>query len=344
MSTTRTFAAGLLALAALVPATARAQSGDPCDINRLIDVKVPLFRPANEVQGYNKIRLSMLPVRDEANGTLTVEVRGTAYYPDDVVLVVGIRHAKVKEHFKKETKVVVKDRTFSCRFGPFKKVIPGGGLAVDAAFLMQSQSEKVKEQLVKEKWFHCSPPCTNDLASVGHIIWSNGGFEAQAEAEKAEKEQMAAVRDQLLAASKACDAVIGQIAAKQADPTVAAAALQKLDGDLKAAADGYNNWRTTREFPLFNSKVASLRSLSSHIRELQRAAAADAGATVPDMEPGKVKDQLSHEKKEVQRIGDEIKGFLGENDSLDRLWNALGKQLSDRYLEKCDAAAQPPKK
>jgi hypothetical protein len=177
---TRTLAAGLAFAAFLAPATALAQGGDPCDVNRVIDVKVPFFRPPSEVQGYNKIRMHMLPHRDEANGTLTIEVRGTAYYPDDVVLVVGIRHAKVKEHFKKETKVIVKDRTFSCRFGPFKKVIPGGGLAVDAAFLMGSQSDKVKDVLLKERWFHCNPPCSNDLASVGHIIWSNGGYEAQA--------------------------------------------------------------------------------------------------------------------------------------------------------------------
>ncbi len=338
----------LLLLAALVhaPSAARAQNGDPCDANRVIDIKVPFFRPANEVQGYNKIRMHMLPVRDEANGTITIEVRGTAYYPDDVILTVGIRHAKLdtKNYFKKETKVLVKDRTFSCRLGPFKKVIPGGGLAVDAAFLMTSQTDKIKEILSKEKWFHCNPPCAHDLASIGHIIWSNGGHEAQAEAEKTEKEQLASVRDQLLAANKACQEVIDRVLAKQADPTVAAAALVKLDGDLKAAAEAFNAWKATREFALFGTKIGSLRSLSSHIRELQRAAAADAGATVPDIEPAKVKDQLTREKAEVQRLSDEIKGFLAESDSLDRAWNALAEGLSKRYLDKCDPPAQPPKK
>src|SRR5581483_12249938 len=101
---------------------------------------------------------------------------------------------------------------FSVKLGPFKKIIPGGGLAVDASFLLSNQSEKVKETLLKDNWFHCSPPCAHDQLSVGHIQWSNGGPDAQAEAEKAEKDQIASVREQLLAAQKVCQDVIDKVA------------------------------------------------------------------------------------------------------------------------------------
>lgn len=349
----------LLAVLLAAPATARAQGKpqaspgtDPCDTNRNIATKVPLSRPAGEVEGYNKIRLTMLPQHDAANQTLWIEVRGTAYYPDDVVLTVGVRHAKlgVRDYFKKE-KVVVRDRAFSVKLGPFKKVIPGGGLAVDACFLVGSQSEKVKEALVKDKWFHCSPPCAHDLTSLSHIQWTNGGYEAQEEAEKLEKEQIASVREQLLAAHKACQDVVDKVASKQADPSVAAVALVKLEGDLKAAAESFNAWRATREFSLFGNRIAQLRSLSSHIRECERAAAADAGASVPDIDTTKVKDMLAAEKVQVKQKADELKGFLDESDSLDRAWSALGAELMQRYVErgeaakeKCDPPAQPPKK
>lgn len=353
----RTRLFGLAILVALVPATASAQSSstsDPCDTNRHLDLKVPLFKPANEVEGYNKIRLTLLPTRDEAAGTLTIEVRGTAYYPDDVVLVVGVRHAKlgVRDYFKKETKVPVKDRAFTVKFGPFKKIVPGGGIAVDACFLMSNQSEKVKETLVKDKWFHCSPPCSHDQMSVGHIIWSNGGYEAEAESEKAEKEQIASVREQLLAAQKACQEVIDKVLAKQADPSIVSAALLKLEGDLKAAAKSFNDWRANREFSLFGNRVAQLSSLSAHIRECQRAAAADAGASVPDLDSAKAKELLTKEQGLVKQVSAEIKGFLDETDSLDRAWNALGADLFQRYVEKddaakgakCDPPARSPKK
>ncbi len=360
MSTERTLA---LVFALALPATASAQSApkppapsasDPCDTNRQIDLKVPLFKQPCEVEGYNKIRLTLLPIRDEAAQTLTLEVRGTAYYPDDVVLIVGVRHAKLgmRDYFKKDAKVLVKDRAFSVKFGPFKKVIPGGGIAVDACFLLSSQSEKVKKTLLDDKWFHCSPPCSHDQVSVGHIQWSNGGYDSQVEAEKAEKEQIANVREQLLAAQKACDESIDSVAAKKADPSVAANALVKLEGDLKAAAESFNAWRATREFALFGTRIAQLRSLSAHIRECERAAAADAGASVPDLDTAKAKDLAAKERALVKQVAGELKGFLDEPDSLDRAWNALGAELFQRYVEKsdaakgekCDPSAQPPKK
>lgn len=360
MSTER-FAAVILACA--LAGTARAQSQappsaksaggeDPCELHRMIELRVPFYKAPSEVEGYNKIRLTMMPIVDATHGTLTIDVRGVAYYPDDVILIVGVRHAKLgaREYFGKNVHVVVKDRAFSCRFGPFKKVIPGGGLAVDACFLLEKQPEPVKKILMKERYFHCDPPCQHDQQSVGHIVWTNGGAEAQAEAEKTEKDEINAAREALLQAQRVCQDEIDKVNDKKADVSIAAPALAKLDQDIRAITDSFNSWRTTREFLLFSGEVARLSSLKSHIRQCERAAAADAGATIEDLDTTKVKDLLSKEQKEVKRVADELKGFIADSDSLDREWARLGSDLLDRYqkredeADKCDPKSQPPKK
>jgi hypothetical protein len=275
-----------------------------------------------------------MPTRDEATGAITLEVRGTAYYPDGVVIFLDVRHAKVVDYFDKE-KTVVKNRTISHKLKPMTKAVPGGGIAIEAWFLLSAQTEAVKEQLHRDHWFRCDPPCEHDTKNVTHVTWSNGGWDAQAEAEKVEKGEIAKAQKDVLDAQAACQQVIDKIAAKEADPSIAAATLQKLEGDLRAAADGFNSWSKARQFLLFGMRVAQLRSLSSHVRECARAAAASAGASVPDFETAKA-------KRTVKQVSDELRGFLDEQDSLEREWGRRKADAITQYFKKNEDKCSPP--
>jgi hypothetical protein len=312
---------------------------DPC--TGIIADIVDFSKPPSEIEGQNKIRIGIQPMKDPVSGQLSLRVSGIAYYPDNVIVTLGVRHKKVREHFDKKD-VLVKNHTFSYKFGPFKKYIPGGGLVVDAIFLITAQKEDVKAKLISDRYFRCSPPCKHDQGNLTQVSYSFGGLAAEEESIKAEKDQIAKTRQSIMDAKTVAESVISKIESKDKGPGEAQAALRKLDEDLKAAATDFNRWKADRLFLLFANRTSQLKSLSTHVRAELRARAVVAGATVQGLAADEAAKAATSEPPIVVRIADEVKAFLDEADSLDKAFEASHDAARDAPTHAPSGEAKAP--
>lgn len=304
---------------------------------------VDFSKPPNEIEGQNKVRIGIQPGVEAKTKRPIIDVSGIAYYPDGVIIIVGIRHAKVRTYFDQQ-KVVVKDHAFNHRFGPFDKVMPGGGLVIEAEFVLAQQTQTAQKELAAGNYFKNSPPCRHDKGNRTAVTYSQGGGEAEAQAVKAEKDAIAAFRKGALDAHAACGAAI------QANAGSAASALTKLNKDLEDVGSSFDNWRKERLFVLFPNRIAQLKTLKGHIANANRARAAAAGATVPNLPQAQAGQVQATEEKEVTKLADEVKGFLDEADSLDKAFEASAQKPAagaspapDAPAGKTDPSANKPK-
>ncbi len=290
---------------------------DPCTGS--ITDQVDFSKPPNEIEGQNKLVVAIQPVKTDKG--LTIEVSGVAYYPDGVLLNIAIRHRKLRTHFE-EKRVAVKDHVFGGTLGPFAKPIPPGGLVVEAIFILGLQPPQIAKKLKDDNYMHCNPPCKHDSGNLRAASYSLGTTQEEQAAEKAEKEVIAEARKGLFDAYKACGELIGKIESKQTEPSGATADLDRLDKDLEAVSAAYNAWRTGRQFQLFSDRTVQLKNLKASIRSALRSRAVLAGVTLADVPAGKAADMRASAEKDLTRIGDDLKGFLDEADSLSKAYQA----------------------
>ena len=330
------WALGALALMLLARTAPAARGEDPPDTcGGQVSDFVDFSKPPNEIEGQNKIRIGIQPGIDEKTKRPTLEVSGIAYYPDNVVITVGIRHAKVRTCFDQK-KVVVKDHTFTYKFGPFLKAMPGGGLVIEADFVLGQQPPAVQKELAAGNFFKNSPPCKHDKGNRTEVTYSQGGGEAEQDAVKAEKDVIGAFRKGTLDAYTVCGASLAGGAGN------ASAALSKLDKDLDDVAAVFNTWRAGRQFTLFPNRIAQLKTLKGHIRDACKYRAAAAGAPIPNVPAANAASMQAAEDKEVTKLADEVKGFLDETNSLDKAFEASAKPSSATPAPANGGDAKPP--
>jgi hypothetical protein len=300
---------------------------------------VDFSKPPNEVEGYNKARITCEPV-DSPEGK-RFRIHGRAYYPDGVVFVVTLRHAKHVQAFSR-ARATVRDRTFSVDFGPYAKALPGGDLVAEAWFVLAQQPPAVATRLAEERYFSCTPPCRWDQRNATRVTVPLGGAEAQARDERAEKEQLGRALDALATALEVEGAVC--LAARTGEATRAQAevALAKLASDLPAAVAPLATWREGRQLTLFPARHGEVDALVTAMHEVGRLHATVAGVPIPGLEGGQPGfERLTREHAELQRRLEALRGFLAEEGSLDRAWREANDAAQARFNESETTTAPP---
>lgn len=327
---TRTAALALALLAAL-PAAARADG----ETRPLAD-DVDFSRPPNEVEGYNKARITCEVVDGE--GGKRFRVHGRAYYPDGVVFFVTLRHAKQREAFVRE-RAVVRDRTFSVELGPFARAIPGGELVAEAWFVLAQQPPAVARRLTDERYLSCTPPCRWDQRNATRVTVPLGGAEAQAQDERLEKEQLGRALEAVATALGLEEAVCLQAREGKATPAQAQAALTKLEVDLLAATAALSTWRQGRQLTLFPTRHAEVDGVAAAALEVGKLQAAVAGVTVAGVEGAF--ERLATDRAELRRRLEALRGFVAEQGTLDREWREANDAARARFDESQQSTTPP---
>jgi len=284
---------------------------------------IPVQKLPNEVEGQNKIHVRLYPTKDKS-GALTIEVLGKGMYPDGVTLFVRARHRKCSEAFT-STHAVIRTGLFNAKMGPFTKAIPGGGLMIEVWFVAANQTKEMQALLVTDHWYHSSPPCIHDRVNFYDLPYSMGGCDAEDKSEKEEKAAIASARSALLDASDVASTVFKAVTAKEKGTDDASKALTKLNGDLEAIRTKFNAWVADRQFLLFGRHAAKLKQLSSLVSDEARAKAATAGVAVDGIGPDKAPGMLVSATDQKNKLSDELKLFLDESGSLDKLWEESQK-------------------
>lgn len=334
--------AGVLAFSiALIASPARA------DGTRPLAPDVDFSRPPAQVEGYNKARITC--ETDVRPAGRFFRITGKAYYPDGVTFTVTLRYWKHAEPFARG-RAQVRERAFSLELGPYTKIIPGGEIVAEAWFQLTSQPKAMQKRLVDEKYMSCTPPCHFDRYNATRVNVSMGGLEAQRADEKLEKEQLVRGLDAITQAFGACEQVC--LAARQNKGTKeqAAAALTRLEADLKAAADQIAAWRVTRQFLLFPSRFNATESLAAMSLDAGRLHAIVAGVKVEGASGSGAFDTLARTLPELKEKGESLRGFTVEVGSLDREWEKLNNDARAKWDEAMAPAdetsttpAAPPK-
>ena len=338
MSIRSSVAAGLLVTA--FAAGVRGQDACTCQPNVRKDI-VEFSRPPSKVESQNKVRVSCQPDKDAKTGALTIEVQGQAYFPDGTVIVITARHWKTEKPFA-SVRASVKDRVFSTKLGPFSKAIPSGGIVVGAFFIESAQTESMQKQLVKEHYYHNSPPCKHDKVSSAEASFSMGGAEAEALDEKAEKDEIAAAKKRLLDAKGECDKVLAAVEGKSKANNDALEAIKRLDEDLKAAAEVINRWSRGRQTLLFHNRFQQLAKLRDLIKEGARFRAAAAGVSIPNFNAANAATRKEEVSADITKLSDELKGFIDDPRALDAAWDASRPPPAEAP-KPGDAPKEPPK-
>jgi hypothetical protein len=302
---------------------AQAQGGE-------VAAKVDFSKPPNQVEGYNKARFKVEAWNDPQKG-LILRVSGQAYYPDGIVFSVAVRYWKQTRFLSQKT-AKVKGQAFTVDLGPLPKTIPEGALTVEAWFALAKQSKAAHQAMKEGKYFSCSPPCRYDRLNVSRTDHVRGGAEGQARAEKAEKKVLSAGLDGVLAARLVAEKPL-VVARTKNKPKVAKAALVQLEEDLDAGLEPGRAWRNARQFVLFPEQASALSGIAYACRVEARCHAAVSGVKGLQIEgdakgSGRVDafKRYSNARQDVLERVEAFKGFLAEENSVDRLWNDLGKE------------------
>jgi len=326
----------------LVVAAVAVRGDDACTCTGTTTDIVDMTRAPSKIEGQNKVRIEVQPERDPKTGALSIVVQGTAYYPDGVVLKLGLHHWKVRgQNFipMGQEKVTVKDNVFNTKLGPFTKTIPAGGLVVEALYKESDQTPQVLQAIQKGHYYHSTPPCKHDRLNGTAVAMSLGGAEAEAADEQAEKKAVGKARDRILDAKIAAEKVITAVAKKEQAPKDAVDACERLEGDLRAAADEMNKWLRTRQFLLFSNQVVQLSSLKNKVIQYAKNKAVEAGATIAGFEAADAPNKAKTLQEEITKISDEIKGFLDDPHAIDSAFDA-----GDPDKDKKDSKDAPPAK
>jgi hypothetical protein len=272
--------------------------------------------PPQKVEGQNKVRIAVSPTVDPATHAVSIEVMGTAYYPDGTVILVGVRHGKRDDFFAK-ARVEVKDHTFHHSFGPFTKTIPGGGLVVEARFYLSDQKPAIGATLVRDQYFHCAPPCPRDQRNKTEVAWSHGGPEAEAVSVAEEKEAIETARTALSVAHVAASARLAPGA--EAIPVAEArAALDRLEADATAAVETHSRWAKTREFLLFPERRTQLVALKAKVVSAARAGAVLRGVPVAGLDEETARTLAATASQDTKSLLEDLETFHAETDSTDK--------------------------
>ncbi len=196
------------------------------------------------------LTFAVTPSRDAKTGGVTVEVQGEALYPDEVVLVVTLRHARSKSPFS-SVRATVKDRAFAAKLGPFTKTIPGGPRVAAAFFIDSAQSYAVSRRLAEAQ--------LRKTEGFEVPLRLEGG-ETEAQSIRAELDVIASARVRLLGA----DAAFLGTPLDGSPATLAA--VSRLDDELKVIALDVNRWARGRQCLVFASEVQKLAKLRTLIR------------------------------------------------------------------------------
>jgi hypothetical protein len=265
---------------------------------------------------------------------LTIEVKGKAYYPDDVELTIDVRYWKLPQVIQ-STKAKVKNRAFSARLGPYNGTIPGGELTVEAWFYAGKQPATVKQALLTgfaggQRYYHCQPACRWDKQNCRRATISFGGKLAQDADEQLEKSEIDKARKAFLDAQQVADRVFDDVRNHRGNrvPADAEAALKRFVEDRKAAAFALETWTRKRAFLLFEDWVMRVQKLGELLDEQERLDAAVAGATVPGMPLQNAFPLLTRSHKATTEASNELRVFLDEKDTLDANWAKLQEEKS----------------
>lgn len=320
-----------LALALALGATLSTRTARADEETRPLADDVDFSRPPQQVEGYNKARITCeTEVRPEGR---TFRVHGRAYYPDGVMFVITLRYWKHTQPFVR-ARATVRDRTFSADLGPFAKALPGGEVVAEAWFVLAQQTPEVKKRLADEKYFSCTPPCRWDQRSATRASVALGGAAAQATDEGLEKDQLRRAVDAVLAAFRVEEAVCLEARQGKATPEEVEAALSRLDADLGAAAAQLAAWRDGRAVLLFPGRLGEVDALGSAAATAGQLHAVIGGVKLEGVEGGQVAfEQLARALADLRERGDALRGFLAEEGSLDREWQRLNDAAKTRWAE-----------
>lgn len=272
---------------------------------------------------------------------LTLSVEGEAYYPDGVVLQVGVRYWKHMNCFYQE-RAIVKDRRFSCKLGPFERKLPRGKLTVDVYFLLEKQPIPVRRAMEEGRFFSCSPPCRFDRFNVTHVDYDLGGDKGQEKAEADEKGELKTTVEALVGARELAYETFAQVRKQAKSAEDAKAALTRLDQDVHAALELLSLWAEEQQFALFPEDVARIESfgMRSLVEGQLHASVAGviglqvAGATrVNGTGRATTFQQYSVTREEVESQLHTIRGFLAEVGTLDRRWKKEEVDLRGRLAD-----------
>src|SRR5581483_751308 len=215
---------------------------------------------------------------------------------------------------------------------------PQGGVVVGAFFIDSAQTESMKTTLIKDHWYHNSPPCKHDRVSSAEATFSLGGAEGEALDEKAEKDEIAAARQRLITAKTECDKVLAEVEKKAKANDAANAAIKALDEDCKAAAEVVNRWTRGRQALLFHNRFQQLAKLRDLVKDGARSRAAAAGVTVADLQnPQNAAQRKEEIAQEITKLSDDLKGFLDDPHALDSAWDKSRESVTT------ETPKEPPK-
>jgi hypothetical protein len=292
---------------------------------------VDFSKPPAKVEGYNKVRFTVSG--EQTPKGLILHVSGQAYYPDGIRLSILTRYWKSTKYLNRKTPVV-KDRAFSVDIGPLPKSIPGGELTVEGWFVLSKQAARVKKAFMDGKYNSCTPPCRFDRLNVTRTPHVMRGPEGQAQAESAEKGKLDEALRAVLAARRVAEMTINDVRKEKTSSEIAKKAMEQLDTDLKAAVEPLNSWTQEQLFVLFPGHHSNLRGLvHSALVEVQLHAAVAGVKLVVEGGPrvktasGRVDPftRYGRAKVEIETKIEDLKGFLAESGSLDRLWKEAGE-------------------
>lgn len=319
------------ALALVLVASLTASSARADEETRPLAADVDFSKPPNQVEGYNKARITCTTeLRPEGR---VFRVHGRAYYPDGVVFMITLRYWKQVAPFIR-ARAEVKDRTFTAELGPFSKVIPGGEVVAEAWFVLGQQPKPIQKKLVDEKYMSCSPPCHFDKRNATRVSVSLGGQAAQEQDERTEKEQLGRAVDAVTLALRACEQVCLGVRQGKTKPEDAAAALAQLQTDLGSATAPLLAWRSGRQLVLFPERHADVDALNGDALDAGRRHAAVAGAQVEGLPVGGAGfEELTRALRQVRERSDVLKGFLAEQGTLDREWSKLNQDARAKWDE-----------